>query len=118
MYVELCLLLHTHQTTSVLMLPNAEPFVPYSTEPAENAEDIPKPKTGALSTPSLLSHTSTSSAMPPSCDYGYHKILGWLRFVDDILDKHRTNELLYLGAYYEIKESLMEKCKHPSELQL
>ena len=104
------------------MLLNAEPFVfpngPNSTEPAENAEDIPKPKTGALSTPSLLSHTSTSSAMPPSCDYGYHKILGWLRFVDDILDKHCTNELLYLGAYYEIKEGLMEKCKHPSELQL
>ena len=96
-------IVHTHQTTSVLMLLNAEPFVfpngPHSTEPAENAEDIPKPKTGALSTPSLLSHTSTSSAMPPSCDY--HKILGWLRFVDDILDKHRTNELLYLGAYYE-----------------
>ena len=115
-------IVHTHQTTSVLMLLNAEPFVfpngPHSTEPAENAEDIPKPKTGALSTPSLLSHASTSSAMPPSCDYGYHKILGWLWFVDDILDKHRTNELLYLGAYYEIKESLMEKCKHPSELQL
>ena len=56
--------------------------------------------------------------MPPSCDYGYYKILGWLRFVDDILDKHRTNELLYLGAYYEIKEGLMEECKYPSELQL
>ena len=112
-------IVHTHQTTSVLMLLNAEPFVfpngPHSTEPAENAEDIPKPKTGVVSTPSLLSHTSTSSAMPPSCDYGYHKILGWLWFVDDILDKHRTNELLYLGA---IKEGLMEKCKHPSELQL
>ena len=116
MYVGLCLLLHTHQTTSVLMLPNAEPFVPYSTAGTEPAEDIPKPKTGTLSTPSLLSHTNTSSAMPPSCDY--HKILGWLRFVDDILDKHRTNKLLYLGAYCEIKESLMEKCKRPSELQL
>ena len=100
------------------MLPNEEPFVPYSAagiEPTENAEDIPKPKTEAVSTPSLLSHTSTSSVMPPSCDYGYHKILGWLRFVDNILDKHRTNELLYLGAYYE---GLMEKCKRPSELQL
>ena len=91
---------------------------PYSTAAAENAEDIPKQKTGTLSTPSLLSHTSMSSVMPPSCDYGYHKILGWLRFVDDILDKHRTNELLYLGAYYEIKESLMEKCKRPSEFYL
>ena len=79
---------------------------------------VPKPKTEAVSTPSFLSHTSMSSAMPPSCDYGYYKILGWLRFVDDILDKHRTNELLYLGAYYEIKESLMEKRNRPSELQL
>ena len=78
---------------------------------------FPNQRQGHFPLPAF-SLTSMSSVMPPSCDYGYHKILGWLRFVDDILDKHRTNELLYLGAYYEIKESLMEKCKHPSELQL
>ena len=83
--------------------------------PEDAADDIPKPKSNALLTPSLLSHSSSVSQASP---YEYQKIAGWLRLVDDNLDKRTSNQLLFLGAKSEIGEGIVENCKRPSEFYI
>ena len=93
--------------------------ITYNTEEGEE-EDSP-PKSKSADSTSLLSHATTaisSVSQPTFSDYSYHKILKWLQFVDNNLNRYTSIQLLFLGARSEIGEGQYENCKRPSEFYL
>ena len=64
----------------------------------------PAPSMGSQSQLSLLSGSSTGSQ---GSQYNFNRILRWLQFVDENLESS-SNQLLYLGAYAELKNRASE----------
>jgi hypothetical protein len=95
-------------TSSAAGVPETEQNDGGGSRSEQEQEDFPHP----TSSQSLISQSSSASLVSK---YRYDKILGWLHYVDDNLNKVTSKHLLTLGARSEIGERVAENCKQPSE---